>query len=244
MRWRAATPQQLMGNLPRKRVVPAKPFLHTGVDNAGPIQLRTTKGRGHRSYKAFVAIFVCLASRAVHLEVVSDYTAEAFLAALRRFVSRRGLCRSLQSDCGTTFVGADSKLRALFSADSPTNHWIVNRLASEQIEWRFNPPSAPHFGGIWEAAVKSLKHHLRRVLGDATLIHPGQASAGKLEKHFTAEKAQPVTWIRQSARHLAFLSVLPAHTVCIRKHSFAHECDKWHISERARHLGTALPALR
>jgi len=72
-----------MGNLPRERVVPARPFLHTGVDYAGPIQLRTTKGRGHRSYKAFVAVFVCLASRGVHLEMVSDYTAEAFLATLR-----------------------------------------------------------------------------------------------------------------------------------------------------------------
>ncbi|XP_025267780.1 uncharacterized protein LOC112639101 [Camponotus floridanus] len=116
VRWRAATPQQLMGDLPRERVVPARPFLHTGVDYAGPIQLRTTKGRGHRSYKAFVAVFVCLASRAVHLEVVSDYTAEAFLAALRQFVSRRGICRSLRSDCGTTFVGANSQLKALFTA--------------------------------------------------------------------------------------------------------------------------------
>ncbi|XP_025270835.1 uncharacterized protein LOC112639871 [Camponotus floridanus] len=169
VRWRAATPQQLMSDLPRERVVPARPFLHTGVDYAGPIQLRTTKGRGHRSYKAFVAVFVCLASRAVHLEVVSDYTAEAFLAALRRFVSRRGICRSLRSDCGTTFVGADSQLTALFTAGTPENHRIIDSLASERIEWRFNPPSAPHFGGIWEAAVKSLKHHLRRVIGDAKL---------------------------------------------------------------------------
>ncbi|XP_025270387.1 uncharacterized protein LOC112639726 [Camponotus floridanus] len=171
VRWRAATPQQLMGDLPREGVVPARPFLHTGVDYAGPIQLRTTKGRGHRSYKAFVAIFVCLASKAVHLEVVSDYTSEAFLAALRRFVFRRGICRSLRSDCGTTFVGADAELRALFTTGTPGNHRVINRLASEKIEWKFNPPSAPHFGGIWETAVKSLKHHLRRVIGDAKLTY-------------------------------------------------------------------------
>lgn len=164
VRWRAAVPQQLMGYLPQERVTPSRPFLNTGVDYAGSVQLRTTRGRGHRAYKAFISVFVCLSTRAVHLEAVSDYTAEAFLAALRRFTSHRGLCRTLWSDCGTNFVGADAKLRQFFSASSPDQ-----RRIGEGIRWRFNPPSAPHFGGVWEAAVKSLKHHLRRTIGDATL---------------------------------------------------------------------------
>jgi len=105
VRWRAAAPQQLMADLPRRRVIPARPFLHTGVDYAGPILLRSTRGRGHRAHKAFIVVFVCLSSKAVHLEVVSDYTVEAFLAALRRFTSCRGLCRSLLSDCGTNLLG-------------------------------------------------------------------------------------------------------------------------------------------
>ncbi|XP_029677192.1 uncharacterized protein LOC115243996 [Formica exsecta] len=100
--------------------------------------------------------------RAVHLEVVSDYTAEAFLAELRRFTSRRGLCQTIHSDCGTTFVGADTQLRAFFAASSPEQQAIVGQLAADSIKWRFNSPSAPHFDGIWEAAVKSLKHYLRR----------------------------------------------------------------------------------
>ncbi|XP_025264626.1 uncharacterized protein LOC112637998 [Camponotus floridanus] len=156
-----------MSDFPRERVVPARPFT-LGSIMPGRFNFAQPRGAG-RSYKAFVAVFVCLASRAVHLEVVSDYTTEAFLAVLRRFVSRRGICRNLRSDCGTTFVGADSQLTALFTAGTPESHRIIDSLASERIEWRFNPPSAPHFGGIWEAAVKSLKHHLRRVIGDAKL---------------------------------------------------------------------------
>ncbi|XP_011685200.1 PREDICTED: uncharacterized protein LOC105448376 [Wasmannia auropunctata] len=175
-RWRAASPQPLMGSLPKARVTPSRPFLHTGVDFAGPILLRTTKGRGHKAYKAYLAVFICFSSRAVHLEVVSDYSAEAFLAAFRRFVSRRGLCQAVYSDCGTNFVGADSQLRALFQAAGQECHRIVGSLASDGVQWHFNPPSAPHFGGLWEAAVKSLKHHLRRVIGETTLTYEEMAT--------------------------------------------------------------------
>ncbi|KMQ87200.1 hypothetical protein RF55_13588 [Lasius niger] len=138
--------------IPRSRAVVKgqifRPFLHTGLDYAGPIWMRTSKGRGQRAYKAFIAVFVCLSTRAVHLEAVSDYTAEAFLAALRRFVSRRGLCRTIQSDCGTNFVGAYAQLRALFAADSSEHQALEHHLLADNIKWRFNPPAVPHFGGI------------------------------------------------------------------------------------------------
>lgn len=158
-----------MGNLPPPRVTASRPFTHTGVDYAGPVQLRTTKGRGHRAHKGFLAIFVCFSTRAVHLEVVSDYSTDAFLAAFKRFVSRRGLCNTIHSDQGTTFVGADSQLRAIFNDTTKGNSYLANRLAKDGVRWSFNPPGAPHFGGLWEAAVKSVKHHLRRVIGESTL---------------------------------------------------------------------------
>ncbi|XP_077280506.1 uncharacterized protein LOC143907537 [Temnothorax americanus] len=168
-RWRAAAPQPPMGNLPRGRVTPARPFLRTGLDYAGPILIRTSKGRGHRAHKAFIAVFVCLCTKAVHLDVVSDYTTEAFLAAFRRFISRRGLCEELYSDCGTNFVGADRVLRELFRASSADGRRLAHVAATEGVKWHFNPPAAPHFGGLWEAAVKSTKFHLRRVIGETTL---------------------------------------------------------------------------
>jgi len=121
-----------MGNLPSECVTLARPFLHTGVDYAGSIQLRMSKGRGQRAHKAFILVFICLVTRAVHLEVVSDYTAEAFLATLRRFTSRRGLCETLWSDCGTNFVGADTQLRSLFSASNKAHRQIVNQLTADR----------------------------------------------------------------------------------------------------------------
>lgn len=168
VRWRAASPQPPMGNLLAARVTPNRPFLHVGVDSAGPIFLRT-RGRGHKSYKAFICVFICMTSKAVHLEAVSDYTTDAFLAAFQRFSSRRGLCTDVYSDCGTNFVGADAQLRTLFRAISPEAQRIANGVGNKGIRWHFNPPAAPHFGGIWEAVVKSVKHHLRRMIGEATL---------------------------------------------------------------------------
>lgn len=129
VRWRAASPQPMMSSLPRPRAVPCRPFLRTGVDYAGPILLRSARGRGHSASKAFIAVFVCFVSRAVHLEVASDYSASAFLAAFRRFTARHGACADIYSDCGTNFVGADKQLRALFRASAPAAHDMANQLA-------------------------------------------------------------------------------------------------------------------
>lgn len=170
-RYRGVRAQQLMGQLPTTRVSPARPFYNTGLDYAGPLMLKTWKGRAARTYKAYLAIFVCLATSAIHIEVVTDYTTEAFIAAYKRFTGRRGICATLQSDCGTNFVGADAELRRLFESSSRELHEIATVLSKDNTKWKFNPPSAPHFGGKWEAAVKSTKYHLKRVLNDAILTY-------------------------------------------------------------------------
>ncbi|XP_018400958.1 PREDICTED: uncharacterized protein LOC108771320 [Cyphomyrmex costatus] len=107
--------------------------------------------------------------KAVHLEVVSDLSSEGFIAALRRFIARRGLPQHIFSDNGTNFVGANNKLRelyVLFNSDDHRN--IVDRFASERrITWHFIPPMAPHFGGLWESMVRLFKHHFKRVVGDS-----------------------------------------------------------------------------
>ena len=98
--------------------------------------------------KGCIAIFICIATRAVHIEVVEDYTSEAFIAAFHRFTTRRGFCKELYSDQGTNFVGADAQLKQMIVASSSYSTQIVKSLAQEGTTWLFNPPSAPHFGGI------------------------------------------------------------------------------------------------
>ena len=95
-----------MGNLPVYRVTGDYPFQNTGIDYAGPFQIRCSKGRGQKSYKGYICLFVCMATKAIHLEAVSDLSSDKFLEALRRFFARRGKSEHLYSDNGTNFVGA------------------------------------------------------------------------------------------------------------------------------------------
>lgn len=161
---------QYMGNLPPCRVTPAPLFSVTGVDYAGPFQIK--QGVRKAVYvKCYVAVFVCMVTRAVHLELVSDMTTSAFIAALQRFVSRRGIVHELHSDNGTNFRGANhelNQLHRLFKQEQESNE-IGSFCHSKGIEWHFIPPDAPEFGGLWEAAVKSTKVHLKRIVGNTSL---------------------------------------------------------------------------
>ena len=161
--------QQLMGDLPAERVTSGRPFSISGLDYAGPFQIRTTKGRGHRAYKGYIVVFVCFVTRAIHLELVSDLTTASFLSAYRRFAGRRGICQKLFSDNATNFHGADNELKAMFQRASDFYKEVASVLANDGTDWAFIPPSAPHYGGLWEAGVKSVKHHLKRVVGEHTL---------------------------------------------------------------------------
>lgn len=157
----AQTPEPLMANLPSTRVQSCRPFCRVGVDFAGPLTMRENKLRKARQYKVYICVFVCMSVKAVHLEVVTELSTAAFLAAFDRFVARRGLPQDIFSDCGTNFVGAAREIRLLL-VDSKNQELVT---AHSPCNWHFNPPGAPHFGGLWEAAVKSMKSSLVRVLG-------------------------------------------------------------------------------
>ena len=56
-----------------------------------------------------------------------------------------------------------------FLEQQRTQNKISNFCAAEHINWRFIPERVPHFGGLWEAAIKSMKQHLRRTMGEKKL---------------------------------------------------------------------------
>lgn len=162
---------QLMGQLPLQRITPDVVFENVGIDYAGPLYLKRGSVRKPTILKSYVCVFVSTSIKAVHLELVSDLSTEAFIACLRRFIARRGKPSSIWSDHGSNFIGANRILKELYAflLSRQTEETICNFCSSQGIDWHFIPERSPHFGGLWEAAVKSFKTHLARVVGNSKL---------------------------------------------------------------------------
>lgn len=163
-RQRKETAQQLMGDLPSTRVRSGYAFESVGVDYCGPITIKERYGRTKKTYKAYIAVFVCMKTKAVYLDIVTELTTDALLACLTRLISLRGSVREIYSDNASTFHGANNELKEIFA------HWQeMSHDENFPIKWNFIAPLSPSQGGIWERAVRSVKHHLRRVIGTQTL---------------------------------------------------------------------------
>lgn len=163
----------LMGQLPSARVNPSMPFSSTGIDFAGPILVKDGTLRCRKLVKTYVCVFVCLCTKAIHLELVGDLTTNCFLNALKRFIARRGFCNNIYSDNGTNFVGANNYLNEIYEklALLQKDQLIRNFLLESRVTWHFIPPRSPNFGGLWESAVKSMKYHLIRTVGEHRLTY-------------------------------------------------------------------------
>ncbi|UYV64975.1 K02A2.6-like [Cordylochernes scorpioides] len=163
VKFRKEAPFQLMGNLPFARINRSRPFLLTGIDFAGPFLIKRNMGHTTSTMNAYIDLFICFSTRAIHLELISSLTTDAHISTIRRFIARRGKPATNHSDNATNFVGAHKIIGKLCHN---ANKVLTN---SERIQWKFIPPPAPHFGGLWEAGVKSMKYHLRRTMGSALL---------------------------------------------------------------------------
>ncbi|XP_048000449.1 uncharacterized protein LOC125237428 isoform X2 [Leguminivora glycinivorella] len=168
-RFSATEQAPFMADLPADRVTAARPFSGVATDFAGPYLVKASQLRNAKSVKAYLCVFVCLGTKAVHLELVSSLSTEAFIAAFTRFVSRRGLPSLVRSDQGTNFKGASSYLREVnqFLLDHETV--LADEFRRQDVRWEFNPPGAAHMSGLVEAAVKSSKNLLKREIGDRIL---------------------------------------------------------------------------
>lgn len=153
--------QQLMADLPEARVKLTTPFVNTAIDYAGYYMIKTGTTRNAPSTKAYVAMFKCMCTGAIHLDVASDLSTKAFIAVLDRFVSRRGLPAELFTDNATCFEGANNELKKIVRDMEPT---VKNYCMSNSIRWKFSAPRSPSAGGIYESGIKSMKHHLNRLM--------------------------------------------------------------------------------
>jgi len=155
-----------MAALPTDRVEFTLPFTVVGIDFAGPFEITASHVRKAVYVKGYVCVFVCFCTKAIHLELCSDLSTEKFYAAFTRFVGRRGLPRKVYSDNGRNFVGANRKLQREFNSFmQEAAKTVQSRPLTQEIEWSFIPPHAPHMGGLWEAAVKSFKTLFVRTVG-------------------------------------------------------------------------------
>ena len=177
--------------LPENRVRNAAIFEIVGVDFAGPVFLQ---GGG----KGWICIFTCAVYRAVHLELASGLSTESFLECLRRFIARRGRPRLIYSDNGTNFTGTANAFNKL--------DWdkIVKHSSAIQIEWLFNPPSAPWWGGWWERLIGILKTILRKILGKASLSYESMVTT--LCDAEAIINARPLTYVSDDPDDLKPLS--------------------------------------
>ena len=160
----------VMADLPSSRLgYQQPPFTNTGVDYFGPMLVR----HGRKTEKRYGVLFTCLTTRAVHLEIAHSLDTNSCLMAIRRMIAKRGKPANIWSDKGTNFVGAEKELReAVKRLDGER---IGDQLSADGVQWHFNPPSSPHFGGVWERLVQSAKRAPKAVAGkqcvnDETLL--------------------------------------------------------------------------
>ena len=160
----AKSMEQIMADLPSERFAVTKPpFYNTGTDYFGSFFVK----QGRASVKRYECIFTCLTTRAVHLKVARSLTADSFINTFRQFICGRTKRHTVFSDNDTNFIVAEKELR---QALKEFNHkQVEEKLRQKNIRWKFNPPTASHFGGIWERLIGSTQKILCMLLQQQTV---------------------------------------------------------------------------
>ena len=196
--------EQKMAPLPRARTTTTAPFHHCGVDIMGYFLV---KMNGRANHKVYVAVFSCFETRAVHAEVILKLDADSAINAIARFSARRPGTSYLYSDRGTNFVAANSILSKELEE---INKGATPELARKGIVWEFNPPHAPHRGGVWERVVGLFKKTLSGISKGDVLQYDTFATA-VVEAEGILNR-RPLTHISTDSRDMEALT--PTHLLC------------------------------
>ena len=165
-RFKVQPVQQQMASLPQIRLqMTTKPFANCAVDFGGPYL--TIQGRERSRAKRYLCLFLCLQTHCCHLEMATSLETDAFLNTFVRMTARRGWPTKVLSDNGSNFVGTKKEIKELVGE---LDHDQVQHMTSNQgVNWYWNPPSAPHFGGVFEAMIKPSKRAIYAILKDADI---------------------------------------------------------------------------
>lgn len=179
--------------IPRMAPLPAarlqahvRPFSYIGIDYFGPIAVRVNRCTAKR----WIALFTCLTTRAIHLEVVHALSTESCKMAIRRFIGRRGAPVEIRSDRGTNFVGASNELKQEMAT---IENQLAETFTNTHTDWVFNPPGAPHMGGAWERLVRSVKTALAAI--DCPRTPSEETLATVLVEAESVVNSRPLTYI-------------------------------------------------
>ena len=163
-RFRLHPGKQQMAPLPQFRLqMTYRPFTNCATDYDGPYL--TIQGRGRARTKRYLCLFVSLQTRCCHLEMATSLDTGSFMNAFTRMAARRGWPKKMVSDNGSNFVAADREIRELVA--ELDQEQIRRTTANKGVEWYWNPPAAPHFGGVFESMIKAAKRAISAILQDA-----------------------------------------------------------------------------
>ena len=198
---RAQTKAPVMADLPEERLVASTAFWNVGVDYFGPFTVKI----GRRNEKRWCCLITCLTVRAVHIELVLKLDTDSCLNAILRFIARRGKPVKMNSDNGTNFVGAEKELAEYIAAWNKEQ--IEEHLIQQGIRWKFKPPAAPHFGGVWERLFRSCKKAMYAVLGNRSVTEDVLSTTMCLVQQTL--NARPLTPVSSDANDLEVIT--PSH---------------------------------
>ena len=158
--------QQQMAPLPKTRHAIAPTFYTTSLDLFGPIEIKDTVKQRSRE-KVWGVIFSCTVTRTMYLELTEDYSTDAILQVIRRFVMVRGCLSEIQSDQGSQLIAAAKDIGELFKKwDWKTIHdWAANN----KIKWMLAPAEGQHQNGLSESLIKSVKRSIKHKICGHTL---------------------------------------------------------------------------
>ena len=178
------------------------PFANTGVDFAGPLFLSNGM---KKTSKIYVCLFTCMATRAIHLELVDSLSVETFICAFRRFVGRRGLPAKMLSDNAKTFKSAAKEIRKLVTAPK-----LFEVLAVQGVKWQFITERSPWEGGAWERLIRSVKRCIVKVVGRA-MLHWNEMNTILVEIEGVIN-SRPITYVHGDSEGISY-PLTPSHLV-------------------------------